>query len=121
MKRFGIVLVAVLMLWTTGCSRIKFLPLDQAHMQGAAFASTSAKVKVGSKIKFINDSAVTHILVVGQDGKWVSTKGAPADLNNATGVLITGGAKTEVTFDTPGTYTVTCTVHPAMLITITVS
>jgi plastocyanin len=121
MKRLGIVLVALVLLGTTACSRIRFLPLDQAHMQAAAFASTTAKVKVGSKIKFINDSDVSHILVVGQDGKWVNATGAPADLNNAAGKLVTGGQEFDVIFDTPGTYTVTCTVHPAMLITITVS
>ena len=120
MKRLGIVLVALVLLGTTACSRIRFLPLDQAHMQGAAFASTTAKVKVGSKIKFINDSTATHILVVGQDGKWVAANGAPADLNNATGKLVLGGGEVDIAFDTPGTYTITCTVHPAMLITVTV-
>ncbi len=121
MKRSGIVLMAVLLLFATGCSRIKFLPLDQAHMSGAAFATTTAKVKVGGKIKFINDSEITHILVVGQDGKWVSTPGAPADINTSAGKIIGGKAEVDVTFDKPGTYTVTCTVHPAMLVTITVS
>jgi plastocyanin len=121
MKRLGIVLAVGLLLITAGCSRIKFLPLDQAHMNGAAFLSPSAKVKAGSPIKFFNDSNVTHILVVGQTGKWVSTSGAPTELNNADGQIVTAGKEVSVVFPTPGTYTITCTVHPAMLITITVS
>jgi plastocyanin len=120
MKRLGIVLLALLMLGATGCSRIKLVPLDQAHMQGASFSTTTAKIKAGTKLKFINDSTVTHILVVGDQGKWTSTPGAPSELDNSNGQLVSGGQEIDIVFPTAGTYTVTCTVHPAMLLTVTV-
>jgi plastocyanin len=121
MKRFAIVLAAALMLFATGCSRIKFVPLDQARMANAAFTNPTATIKAGEKIKFFNDSDATHILVVGTNGAWTAMTGAPTDLNNSSGKTISPHSELDIVFDTAGTYTVTCTIHPAMLVTITVN
>jgi plastocyanin len=122
MKRFGIVALIMLAFVATGCSRTKVIPQDQAHMNDSAFLQNSVKVKSGKPVKFIdNTGGAEHILVIGQNGTWQPTSGTPDQLNNNTGMTILPGQEMDVVFTTPGTFTVTCKVHPAMLLTVTVT
>lgn len=124
MKRIGIVALIMLAFVATGCSRTKVIPQDQAHMSNSQFLQLSVKVKSGKPVKFIDGagaSGAVHILVVGQNGTWQAATGAPDQLNNNTGLTINPGQEIDVVFNTPGTYMVTCKVHPAMLLTVNVT
>jgi len=122
MKRVGIVALAVLALVAAGCSRTKIIPQDQAHMGGDNFVQQAVKVAAGKPIKFIDDpSGSPHVLVIGTNGTWQPNANAPSQLNNNTGLNISPGNEIDVVFPTAGTYTVTCKVHPAMLLTVTVN
>jgi plastocyanin len=123
MKRIAFTALALLTLATfAACSRIKIVPQDEAHMGGAAFKNTSVTVKAGAPVKFIDDAdGATHILVMGTNGAWTKTDGSPDQLNNATGITINPGQEIDIAFPTAGTYTVTCTIHQSMLLTVTVT
>jgi len=91
-------------------------------MGGANFVQITATVKAGQPVKYIVDSGgATHILVVGTDGKTVPNTDAPAELNTDAGITVNPGQETDVTFPTAGTFTITCKIHPAMLMTVTVT
>jgi plastocyanin len=123
MKRLlSVVFVSlILIIAASGCSRVKIIPHDEAHMGATTFIQTTASVKAGQPVKFIVDAGgATHILVVGTNGLWVANNNAPATLNSAAGLVITPGQEKDIVFSQPGTYTVTCTIHQAMLLTVTV-
>lgn len=122
MKRFGIVLLIVLAMGAAGCSRTKVVPQNEAHMSGNSFLEASVTVKAGQPVKFINNpNTATHVLVVGSNGIWAADPNAPAKLNVQSGMDITAGTEIDVVFPTAGTFTVTCTVHPTMLLTVKVT
>jgi plastocyanin len=122
MRRLGIILLMVLAVGGTGCSRTKVIPVDEAHMTGSSFLQTAVKIKAGSPVKFIDPvGAAEHILVVGSNGQWQTDPNAPDKLNVATGMPIQPGQEIDVVFPNPGTYTITCTIHPSMLLTVTVT
>ncbi len=83
----------------------------------------SASIKVGQAVKFDDpsDSGGIHILVIGKNGQFAAKNGAPSEFNSSSGTMFNPGDSKIVTFPTAGTYTITCTIHPNMLATITVS
>jgi plastocyanin len=80
-------------------------------------------IKSGQAVTFVDPMTTGgfHILVVGTNGTYKATAGAPAALNVATGLQINAGDTKAITFPTAGTYQITCTIHPYMQVTITVS
>jgi plastocyanin len=83
----------------------------------------SVTIKAGQAVKFSDPagSGGIHILVVGTNGTFKPTTGAPAVFNTPTGTQINAGDTMNVTFATTGTYPITCTIHPYMEVTITVT
>ena len=121
MKQLGIVLLLVLAMGAAGCSRTKVVPQNVASMAGSNFTVSTVTVKAGQAVKFINATGgSTHILVVGGNGAWTADPNAPTQLNSSSGQSITGGQEQDIIFPTAGTFTITCTVHPYMLLTVTV-
>jgi plastocyanin len=66
-------------------------------------------------------SGGTHNLVTGADGLFAPAPGAPSALASPAGIDFQPGDKQSVTFAHPGTYHITCTIHPVMQATITVT
>ncbi len=60
-----------------------------------------------------------HIICTGSNGVCQANANAPADLG-APGFTIMQGEQKQVTFTTPGTYKLACTVHPSMNMTVIV-
>lgn len=88
------------------------------------FASgTSVSIKAGQSVTFDDpaDSGGTHILVTGSSGQFASKSGAPSEFSSSDGIMFSPGVSKTIKFPTAGTYTITCTIHPSMLATITVS
>ena len=81
--------------------------------------STSVTITAGQSVTFNNSQGGTHNLVTGTGGKFSQEAGAPGQLG-ATGLPLTSGDVTPVTFPTAGTYHITCTFHPSMQLTVTV-
>ena len=90
----------------------------------STFSSTSISITKGSTITFTDDQSngAEHILVNGTNGTFQSETGA-ADLGGSSGhTLQPGDSFTTAAWNTPGTYHITCTIHPTtMNLTITVT
>jgi plastocyanin len=81
---------------------------NTVSLSGGAFSPTSLTVAVGDTVTFTATGG--HTVTEGSNGTAVDD---PI-------VDETGGADIEVTFDEPGRYNITCRIHPAMNMTITV-
>jgi len=93
-------------------------------MNGFAFTgSTSITIKAGQGVFFNdapgNDGGV-HNLVTGKNGGYEAQPGAPGAFASSTGINFNPGDHQVIVFPKAGTYTITCSIHPDMLVTITV-
>jgi plastocyanin len=95
---------------------------NTVKLVGTNFGVSSISISKGSTITFVEDpnNGALHILVVGQNGQQYSENGAP-DLGGSAGQRIdVGDSWTTPSWNTAGTYHVTCTVHPLMNLTVIV-
>lgn len=85
--------------------------------------STTITVRAGQPITLDDpaSSGGVHNLVTGTDGLFAPAPGAPSALASSAGIDLQPGDKKIVTFAQPGTYHITCTIHPMMQATITVT
>ena len=91
-------------------------------MSIADFENTSYSAKVGEAVHFVNPaSGALHVLCIGQGGACEAGASGPTELTRAEGFTIDPGQTKDITFAAAGTYKITCTVHPQMNTTITVS
>jgi plastocyanin len=81
-------------------------------LKNFAFSPTTLTVPAGTTVTFKNEDPTEHTVTNGKDGK--AAADAKFDEKLPTGQSVT------VTFDTPGTYDVTCTIHSSMNMTVTV-
>ena len=89
---------------------------------GSSFTgNTSVTVKAGESVTFDDSSGGTHMLVTGTNGQFAAAAGAPSELSSATGLALQAGDTKTITFATAGTYQITCTIHPSMQATVTVT
>ena len=94
------------------------------NMGATTFSSQSVAISKGSTITFADDAVngTPHILVIGKEGAADTEAGAP-DFGGTNGHMLQPGQSwTTPAWDTPGTYYVTCTLHPTtMTLTLTVT
>ena len=84
----------------------------EVSIDGLAFADQEITVPAGASVRWVNNDSVGHTVTHGQDGQPASD----AMFDEAIGV----GEEVSITFDEPGTYQVTCTIHPQMNMTVVV-
>jgi plastocyanin len=77
-------------------------------LAGSRFSPTTLTIAAGETVTFTDTGS--HTVTEGTNG--VAVDDPIVDES--------GGADIEVTFDEPGTYNITCTIHPTMQMTITV-
>jgi len=124
-KLVAVFSLAVLLALLSGCV-VQSQPTsgtgNMVRMGPDNFFTTSITIKKGQSIIFSDDQATgtTHILVIGQQGAPKAEDGAPDFGTN--GIMTNpGDNKSSPPFMTPGIYHVTCTIHPQMNLTITVT
>ena len=83
--------------------------------------NASVTIKAGQGVVLDDTNGGTHDLVIGTHGQFVAQAGAPAQLNNQSGIAFDAGTKMTVTFANAGTFHITCTIHPSMQATVTVT
>lgn len=125
MKRVALILVCGLFPSLAACQPSaegvaggNVILMNAANFQG----DTNFTIKAGQSVTF-NDPAASggnHFLFTGENGQYMPMAGAPSDFENPNGLTMTAGTKVTEVFSTPGTYTITCRIHDAMLATITV-
>jgi plastocyanin len=81
---------------------------ETVSLAGFAFSPSELTIPAGTTVTF-TDTA-NHTVTEGTDGEAVDVPIVDED----------GGSDIEVTFDEPGTYNITCKIHPDMNMTITV-
>lgn len=94
---------------------------DAVGMDEHAFTTASRTIERGTRMEFVNNgSRALHVLVLGEDARPRAQAGAPSFGGHS-------GHRSEVAddwktpaWDTPGTYSVTCTLHPSMNLAVTV-
>jgi len=79
--------------------------VSQAHRH---FVPPELHVKAGTTVHFVNDDNVTHHVYVDAPDMQFDSGEEPI------------GKAVDVTFATPGTYTVLCAIHPTMHLKVTV-
>jgi plastocyanin len=86
------------------------------------FVQHSITVHAGDSVEFQDpsDTGGTHILCLGKAQSCVANPQGPAELNTSSGVQFNAGDTKSYKFANPGTYTVTCTIHSNMDVTVTV-
>lgn len=85
------------------------------------FDHNSLMVPAGTTVKFIDaQAAAPHILCVGKNSTCDKHASGPSELTAGNSLRVDPGESKSVTFDTPGTYQIVCTLHPMMNLTITV-
>lgn len=81
--------------------------------------NTDVTIKAGQSVTFVSNGF--HNLVIGSHGHFQSVQGAPTNLNSSGGVSFTAGDSMIITFANAGTFPITCTIHPMMQATVTVT
>lgn len=85
--------------------------------------NTSVSIKAGQGVLFDDPSSSggTHDLVIGTHGQFSAMNGAPSEFNSSSGTLFSPGDQKVIVFANAGTYPITCTIHPSMQVTVTVT
>lgn len=81
--------------------------------------STNVTIKAGQSVSFVSNGF--HSLVIGTHGQFQGAQGAPSQLNSSSGASFSAGDSMTIAFANPGTFPVTCTIHPSMQATVTVT
>lgn len=104
---------------TSGPSAAATITFGRFNFSG----NTSVTIKAGQSVLFDDPSSSggTHILVIGHNGQFTSMSGAPGEFNSASGTPFSPGDQKTITFPTAGVYPITCTIHPSMQVTVTVT
>ena len=91
-------------------------------MAESDFSATSVSIKAGQAVHFTDPAGVgaTHIICLGSDGNCDTTASGPQTLEGNGFTINAGDPPKDVTFSTPGTYKITCSIHPSMNLTVTV-
>jgi plastocyanin len=111
----------VVLLGLAACAQSTAMP-NEVSLTAGAFATTSITIKSGEAVHF-TDSAGTggmHIICLGADGTCDNNAPGPQALRDPGFIINAGDPAKDVTFDTPGTFMVTCSIHPAMNLTVIV-
>jgi plastocyanin len=93
---------------------------NSAVMTASTFATTSVTIKAGQAVHFDDTNGGYHIICLGTDQVCDQTATGPSELMGQ-GFTINAGQTKDVTFASAGTYKITCTVHPSMNLTVTVT
>jgi len=85
---------------------------EQVRIESSNFDPAELTIAVGTEVEFLNADGFTHTVTEGTDGQAVDDPIVDEDIEQ--------DGTVRVTFDDPGTYEITCKLHPSMQMTIIV-
>ena len=85
---------------------------ERVRIDNSTFDPTELTIAVGTEVLFLNADGFAHTVTEGTDGQAVDDPIVDEE--------IAQNGTVSVTFDEPGTYDITCEIHPSMNMTITV-
>jgi plastocyanin len=104
-----------------GCGQTSTAP-NEVGLVAGDFAVTSISIKAGQAVHFTDPAGTggVHTICLGSDGTCDQSANGPQALKSPGFTINPGDPAKDITFDTPGTYKITCSIHPAMNLTVTV-
>ena len=85
---------------------------ESVRIDGSQFDPSELTIAVGTEVVFTNADGFAHTVTEGTDGQAVDDPIVDEEIEQ--------NGSVSVTFDEPGTYEITCKIHPSMQMTITV-
>ena len=112
-------LVLLPLLALAACGQRAAAP-NEVSMAGSDFSATNVIIKAGQSVLFTDPAGVgaTHIVCLGNEGNCDSTAQGPQALEGGGFTINAGDPPKDITFTTPGTYKITCSLHPSMNLTV---
>lgn len=94
---------------------------NEVDMTSNNFAQHAITITAGQTVHFVDPMATgaLHILCLGHDQVCSASAQGPQVLKGS-GLTFNPGQTKDIAFPTPGTYAITCTIHPNMNLTVTV-
>jgi plastocyanin len=118
---YGVALLAAGVLAPTVIARPPRAPAGAVGMRHEKFSQEKVTVRRGGTLTFVNDSGWLHVIGPGDEGR-IGTQAGSARMGTRGAFLSESGATfTTGPWNTPGTYHVTCSLHPEMNITVVVT
>jgi plastocyanin len=93
-------------------------PTGAVGMGHEVFAVKEVRIHRGETLTFANDSRYMHIIGPGRDGTLATAAGEPMQERV---LMPTDASYTTAAFNVPGTYYITCSMHPEMTVKIVVT
>lgn len=115
---FAVPLLVVGMVLPAAGAHIRKPPSDTVGMNHEGFSTKEVTVHRGDRITFQNDSRWIHIIGPGKGGHLADPNGEPVA---ARLLMQTNNTYTTGTWNTAGTYSMTCSVHPEMTVKVIVT
>lgn len=84
----------------------------EVRLAGFAFSPGQITVAAGTAVTFVNEDEAPHTVTHGSDGR--------AEAEAIVDESLASGAELTFTFEEPGTYQITCKIHPSMNMTVVV-
>lgn len=114
-------LVLLLLLALAACGQSATAP-NEVSMVAADFSTTSITTSAGQVVRFTDPAGIggTHIICLGANGACDKRAQGPQALQGDGFTINAGDPPKDETFDTPGIYKITCSIHPSMNLTVTV-
>ena len=85
---------------------------ERVRIDSSTFDPAELTIAVGTEVSFVNADTFAHTVTEGTDGQAVDDPIVDEDIEQ--------NGTVSVTFDEPGTYEITCKIHPSMQMTIIV-
>lgn len=91
-------------------------------MVGANFTKTTITISAGQKVRFTDPvgTGAMHDICLGSNSNCDKAAAGPNELQGGGFPINAGDPAKDVTFDTAGTYKITCAIHPNMNLTVIV-
>lgn len=97
----------------------KPLPAGAIGMSGMDFTPSVVTIDQGQRLSLVNTSAAIHVIGPGRGGRiWGTERGVPV---LGFHLMQTNGVYKTPPWTTPGTYYLTCSVHPDMTLKVIVA
>jgi plastocyanin len=95
---------------------------NEVSMSAGDFSATSVTIKAGEAVHFTDLAGIggPHTICLGANGACDQSSTGPLTLTGDGFTMNPGDPAKDVTFDTPGTFKITCSIHPAMNLTVVV-
>ena len=93
-------------------------PAGAVGMVHEDFSTKDVTLHRGQTLTFVNDSRYMHIIGPGRDGTLAEADG---ESMRSRVLMATGSTYTTPPFDVPGTYYITCSMHPEMTVKVVVT